>query len=148
VKAEPVKTVFVDSKGRSWDLRIPFSERGFLRERGIDLAEPAEAVAAIGRLLLHEPEKLVEVAYKLGSRERNTVGPDEFAAGLVGGQCLYDLGTALSAAVVDFFPIPSARAEMMRLLRETLDRSNSTDSSLKPPGAPELATPAPEPSAS
>jgi hypothetical protein len=99
--------------------------------------------------MIEEPEKLVEIAYKLASEQRNTVSPEEFVKGLIGGECLYNLSTALCASVIDFFPNPpSERARLLTVLSGMLDPSTWTESSGKPPVGPAASTPAPEPSES
>lgn len=108
-----------------------------MHDRGIDLAKPYDVPQAVIGLLLSEPEKLVEIAYKLAADQHPDVGPEGFADGLVGGDCLWQLSQSLTNAVIDFFPIPSVREALARLLTEyRASLSNLTDSSSSAPDSP------------
>jgi hypothetical protein len=111
----PTGARFTDALGREWQLRITVADLPVLRELGL-MHDPLKAIEWIAKASFSEPEKLVVAAYRVG---RADCAPEAFAAGF-DGAALMRLVSALSHAVIDFFPDPTVAAELRSILNTKL----------------------------
>lgn len=111
-----MKASFTDGDGREWKLRLTVGlVEDIQKETGVELGD--ESNADWLALLFGKRRKLVEVLWLLCEAQADKAGvtPEQFGH-LFDGATLDAAGTALAAAVADFFP----RSRISQALRENL----------------------------
>lgn len=109
---------FRDSTGREWVLRIDVSQAKRVKARtSVDLVKLIDDNMALLSALLADPIQFVDVLWVLCEREaKDRAITDEMFGAALGGDSLGAATDAFVEALVDFFPDPSRRERMRRLL--------------------------------